>query len=150
MAISTEGSYLLYKAANATAYSKLVDIKEFPDLGSAPDTLDTTTLSDHQKKSILDILDPGALEFTCNYTKEDYSALKAIEAKGAGQKFAVAFGCDESAATETITGTDGFFTFEGELAVYVKGGSVSAVTEMGVSIAVSSEIALTDPSIATS
>lgn len=149
MAISTEGSYLLYKSsASATGYTKLVDIKEFPDLGSAPDTLDTTTLSDHQKTSILDIFDPGALEFTCNYTKDDYKKLKEIEAKGAGQQFAVAFGCDESAETETITGSDGFFTFEGELAVYVKGGSVSAVTEMGVSIAVSTEIKLTDPSIA--
>ena len=37
-------------------YAKLCDIKEFPDLGKAPGTIDVTTLSDGQKMYLPDIL----------------------------------------------------------------------------------------------
>ena len=47
MAISTSGVYLKYKKAGSqTQYETLVDIKAFPDMGAAPQTIETTTLSD--------------------------------------------------------------------------------------------------------
>lgn len=126
-------------STDGTAYEKLVDIKEFPDLGSVPPTVDITTLSDNQKMYLNDIKDPGSLEFNCNYDKEDYAKLKALEGKK-GHKFAIWFGASTAAGVDTPDGNDGKYEFEGELTVWIKGGSVSAAVDMGVAIAPSTEI----------
>lgn len=132
MAISSENTYLIYDGGgDAAAWSKLIDIKEFPDMGSAPSTIDTTTLSQHMKTSIPGLVDPGALEFSANYTKADYTAVKALE--GAVHKFGIQFG---------KTGEDGVFTFEGKLSCWVKGAGVEEAVDMGISIAPSTEIEL--------
>ena len=44
MAISTYMTFLMHK--KETAWEKLLDITEFPDLGGDPELLETTTLSD--------------------------------------------------------------------------------------------------------
>lgn len=138
MARTTYQTYLMH-SSNGTAYEKLVDIKEFPDLGSAPPTVDVTTLSDGQKMYLNDIIDPGSLEFNCNYDKEDFAKLKELEGKK-NQKFAIWFGASSTGGTLTPDGNDGKYEFEGELAVWIKGGSVSASVDMGVAIAPSTEI----------
>ena len=48
MAISTFKTFLMHKK-EASTYEKLVDITEFPDLGSDPELLETTTTSDRMK-----------------------------------------------------------------------------------------------------
>lgn len=49
--ISTYKTYLMYKATSAaTQYTKLIDIKSFPDLGGEPERIDVTTLSDKIRK----------------------------------------------------------------------------------------------------
>lgn len=132
-------TYLMYKATSgATSYEKLVDIKEMPDLGSAPNTLDATTLSDPQKVYVNDIYDPGALEFSANYDKDDYDKLKALEGKRL--QYAIWMGAENSSGDYVPTGSEGKFEFEGELAVWVKGASVSAIRDMGISIAPATEI----------
>ena len=70
MAISTYKIFLMKKGAGDT-YEKLVDIKDFPDLGGSPEMLETTTLSDGMQTYIPGIQSLDALEFTANYTKED-------------------------------------------------------------------------------
>lgn len=50
MAISTYKIFLMKKGESA--YEKLIDIKEFPDLGGAPEMLETTTLSDKMQTYI--------------------------------------------------------------------------------------------------
>lgn len=47
MAISTYKVFLMKKADTGEQWSKLIDIKEFPDLGGEPEMLETTTLSDN-------------------------------------------------------------------------------------------------------
>ena len=89
MAISTYGVYLMHKESGGT-YSKLIDIKDFPDLGGAPEMLETTTLSDSMQTFIEGIQSSDALEFTCNYTKEDFATLNALKGKEEG--YAVYFG----------------------------------------------------------
>ena len=42
MAISTYKVFLMHKTSGGDTYSKLVDIKEFPDLGGEPEMLETT------------------------------------------------------------------------------------------------------------
>ena len=70
MAISTYGIYLMHKVSDA--YAKLIDIKDFPDLGGAPEMLETTTLSDSMQTYIPGIQSLDGLEFTANYTKSDF------------------------------------------------------------------------------
>lgn len=141
MAINTYKTYLMKgtTSSGSTTWAKLIDIKDFPDLGSAPPTLDTTTLSDAAHTYIEDIMDSGGnLEFTANYSKSDYSTLEAL--KGTELDLAVWFGASESNGVITPDGSDGKFTFKGQLSVYKKGAGVSAVQEMGISIAPSTPI----------
>ena len=138
MAISTYKSFLMHKSSST--WEKLIDIKSFPDLGGAPELLETTTLSDGMTTNIMGIQSLEALEFECNYTKEDYTKLKALEGKDLD--FAVWLGGTESAGTVTPTGSDGKFEFKGQLAVYVNGGGVNEVVNMTVSIAASTPITL--------
>ena len=56
MAISTYKVFLMKKKTTPEeTYEKLVDIKEFPDLGGEPEMLETTTLSDNMQTYIAGI-----------------------------------------------------------------------------------------------
>lgn len=138
MAISTYKSFLMHKVEEA--WVKLIDIKSFPDLGGAPELLETTTLSDSMTTNIMGIQSLDALEFECNYTKADYTTLKAME--GEDKEFAVWLGGTEAAGGATPTGSDGKFEFSGQLSVYVNGGGVNEVVGMTVSIAASTPITM--------
>lgn len=142
MARNTYQTYLMYKASSSGSYTKLVDIKEFPDLGGAPEMLETTTLSDPMQTFIagIQMLDTSGLQFTCNYDLTDYTTLKALE--GEDKDFAIWFGATTSGSTDTPDGSAGKFSFSGQLSVYVNGGGVNEVVNMTVSIAPSSKIAL--------
>ena len=138
MAISTYKSFLMVK--NSSTWEKLIDIKSFPDLGGAPELLETTTLSDSMTTNIMGIQSLDALEFECNYTLADYTKLKEME--GTDKEFAVWLGGTESGGTITPDGSDGKFEFNGQLSVYVNGGGVNEVRNMTVSIAASTPITL--------
>lgn len=137
-AISTYKIFLMHKAADAEAYSKLVDIKEFPDLGGEPEMLETTTLSDKMQTYVAGIQSLDGLNFTTNYNLADFKKLKALEGKK--EHYAVWFGGTESGGVVTPTGSDGKFSFDGELSVYPAGGGVNEVVDMNVSIAPSTVI----------
>ena len=138
MAISTYKVFLMKKTENA--YEKLVDIKDFPDLGGAPEMLETTTLSDKMQTYIPGIQSLDALAFTANYTKEDYTKLKALE--GVENDYAVWCGGTEEAGVVTPTGTDGKFEFKGQLSAYPVGGGVNEVVDMNITIAPSTPITM--------
>lgn len=121
-----------------TAWSKLVDIKEFPNLGGAPEMLETTTLSDRMKTFVKGIQSNEAFTFTTNYNPTAYQALKALETSK--EKYAVWFGGTESGSTVTPTGSEGKFSFDGELSVFVNGAGVNEVRNMTITIAPSSVI----------
>lgn len=140
MAISTYKIFLMKKSS--PAYEKLIDIKDFPDLGGAPEMLETTTLSDNMQTYIPGIQSLDALEFTANYTKEDFTKLKALE----GQKIelAVWFGGTGEGASLTPTGSDGKFEFTGQLSVFPVGGGVNEVVDMTITIAPSTPIVMAE------
>ena len=123
MAMSTYGITLMHKGTDST-YTKLIDIKDFPDLGGAPEMLETTTLSDSMQTYIEGIQSSDALEFTANYTKEDYTKCNAL--KGKKESYAVYFGEE---------GVNGKFEFDGYLSARVNGGGVNEVVGMTISIA---------------
>jgi hypothetical protein len=136
MAISTYKVFLMMK--KDAAYEKLVDIKDFPDLGGAPEMLETTTLSDKMQTYIPGIQNLDALEFTANYTKTDFAKLKELD--GVEHDFAVWFGGTEEANVLTPTGSDGKFEFKGQLSVFPVGGGVNEVVDMTITIAPSTPI----------
>jgi hypothetical protein len=78
MAISTYKTFLM-TSEDGSEWTKLIDIKEFPDLGGAPEMLETTTLSDRMQTFIAGIQSLDALEFTCNYDFEDFKKLKKLD-----------------------------------------------------------------------
>lgn len=138
MAISTYKIFLMQK--KSTAWEKLIDIKEFPDLGGTPEMLETTTLSDKMQTYIPGIQSLDALEFTSNYTLEEYKKLKALE--GIDNEYAVWFGGTETGNTVIPTGSDGKFKFNGQLSVFPVGGGVNEVVDMTITIAPSTPISM--------
>lgn len=137
MATSTYKTFLMHgtTSGNSTTYEKLVDIKDFPDLGGDPELLETTTLSDNMQTFIMGIQSNEGLTFSTNYDKTAYQALKALEGKN--EKYAVWFGTTSAGAPD---GSDGKFAFDGELAVHVTGGGVNEVRGMSITIAPSTVI----------
>jgi len=119
---TTEGS--------TTTYAKLVDITDFPNLGGAPEQIDITTLSDMERHYINGIQEQETMSFTALYNTTDYATLVAL--KGTNTQYAVWFGGTDAS---TPTGSNGKFSFEGELDVFVNGASNNEATTMTITIA---------------
>jgi hypothetical protein len=138
-ATSTVNSFLFHfesataKPTGLTGGTKLMDIKSYPDLGGAPETIETTTLSDSFQTSVNGVQSVDAFDFNANYEKAVYRKLKGVEKKGDGQWFAVVLGADESG---TPDGHDGIIVWSGGLTAYIAGGEVNAVREMHAVISV--------------
>lgn len=113
---------LMYKKDET--FEKLVDIKDYPDMGGEPELLETTTLTQTQRHTnIKGLQDATDLTFTCNYTLADYEKVSALEGKV--EEFQLQLGED---------GVDGIFQWSGELSVYLSGSGVNEVREMVISI----------------
>lgn len=138
MATSSYKTFLMHKKAEA--YEKLVDIKDFPDLGGSPEMLETTTLSDSMQTYIEGIQSQDALEFTINYDLETYKTITAM--KGVETDFSVWFGGSEAGDVVTPTGDEGKFNFKGYISIRVGGKGVNEVKEATISIAPSTPITL--------
>lgn len=152
---SSYGTYLLVKGLNYasgtwtaasgnTSYVKLIDIKDFPDLGGEPETLETTTLSDKVQTNILGIQSLDTFTFTANYTLADYIKLKALEtyiATNGHATFELWF-CPAGISTTPVDTdcTDGQFQFKGDISSFVAGKGVNEVKELTISISASTEI----------
>lgn len=137
MATSTYMTFLMHKKS-AGGYEKLIDITEFPDLGTDPEMLETTTLSDRMQTFIMGIQGNEAMTFNTNYDHTGYKALKALKNKTEG--YAVWFGGTENENDVTPTGSEGKFAFDGQLSVRVTGGGVNEVRGMAITIAPSTII----------
>ena len=136
MATSTYMTFLRHKNKNSTGdtWEKLIDITEFPDLGTDPEMLETTTLSDRMQTFIMGIQGNEAMTFNTNYDKTGFTALKALRNKV--EQYGVWFGgTEEEDGTVTPTGTEGKFNFSGQLNVRVTGGGVNEVRGMAITIA---------------
>lgn len=126
MATLTAGTFLMTGGDATNAYEKLVDISEYPDLGSSVDTQDVTTLSDACHKYIDALPDPGgAIEFNGFLNKDDYDAVQAIA--GVEQNIVIAFGGTPTAADATVLEPDTIKGLPGgALTITPKTGSTAA------------------------
>lgn len=136
MASSTMYTTLMVKGDD-DAYTKLCPIKDYPDLGGAPEQVETTTLDNNQSTYVDGVQQLDRLEFTANYIKDDYDTVKGYTSNP--QTFKLAFG--STAGGEEL----GAFYWTGTLSVWVVGGGVNGVREMRISISASSEITDTAP-----
>lgn len=134
--------FLMYKAQSSASYTKLVDVKDFPDLFGTPEALDKTTLSDRSRVYEQGIEENDVQEYTANY---DYNTFKTLrELKGNEYEFAVWFGGTETDSTDVVTptGSEGKFKFKGKLGVSISGKGVNEIVDMKISIAPTTAITI--------
>lgn len=125
MAINTYGVTLKW-GETEDAVEKVIDIKDFPDLISDPELLETTTLSDAQVTNIPGIKGSDMLTFTYNFTKEDFAAVE--EDANKPLHYALEF-------------SDGSkFTWQGQHTSGLPGKGVNEVIEATVNIAASTAV----------
>ncbi len=127
MAISSYNAKLMKGTGSGSSvtWTQLVPVKTTPQIGGAPEQVETTTLDDSMQTYINGIQTAEAMEFTANYDSEKYDTLKALEGKTT--PYAIWFGNNGDGAA-------GKFKFEGQLSVYINEAEVNGVLEMTVSI----------------
>lgn len=137
MAISSYKSFLMGMTSAADAspvtWGKLADVKDTPDLGGAPEMLETTTLSDNAHTYIPGIQANEAKSFTLNYDKDLFDFLYSLRGKLCG--YAVWLGGTEANGIATPDGSEGKYAWGGYLDVYPNGAGVNEVRNMTVTIA---------------
>lgn len=126
--VNTIGTVLKY-GVSAIAAVKLCPVKDYPDLGGAPEMIPITDLDDDTERSIPGIQKLGAMEFTANYDEALYAAIVA-NSRTAGY-YVLEFG---------TAGADGKFTWQGQHTIFVTGGGVGAPREMKITIAPSTKV----------
>lgn len=137
MAISSYNVVLKTSSTATGTYAELVAVKDFPDLGSAPDTIEVTTLRDKMKQYIQGLQDTGSFEFTYNYTNAEFKKVKKLD-DNARHFFELDFGNDGA-------GSEGSFFFSGQVSTYVSGTGTGAVVEAKLIITCDSEIKTEKP-----
>ena len=125
MAINTYGIELKW-GESAEAVAKVVDIKDFPDLISDPELLETTTLSDAQVTNIPGIKGSDMLTFTANYTSADFAAVNDEANKALFYELSFSDGSK--------------FTWQGQHTVGVPGKGVDEVLEFTINVAASTPV----------
>ena len=136
-AISSYNIVLKTSATAAGTYAELVPVKDFPDLGSAPDTIEVTTLRDKMKRYIQGLQDTGSFEFTYNYTKDNFTKVAALD-DNATHYFELDFGNDGA-------GGEGSFYFAGQVTTYVAGTGTGSVVEAKIVVTCDSEVETEKP-----
>lgn len=125
MSINTYNTVLKW-GESAETVEKVIDIKDFPDMISDPELLETTTLSDAQVTNIPGIKGSDMLTFTYNFTKEDFAKVEADAGKPL--HYALEF-------------SDGSkFTWQGQHTSGLPGKGVNEVIEATVNIAASTAV----------
>jgi len=133
MAISTYQSYFMQGTGTSTlTWAKLFDFKTDPDLGAAPEQLETTTQSDPAHTYIPGLEANEQKNYTLNYDSTVYDTIKALK----GQELDVAewFGADASGNPD---GHNGKFVGKGYLDIFVNGGDANTVRNMTVVLTMS-------------
>ena len=131
------GAKLGFKKSGGASFTDLPGLKEIPEMGIEPEKVENTCLTDKNKQYENGIGDPGDLVYKFRYenTKEDspYRVMRKAQDSGEVLDF-----------QETLI--DGTTTeFSGQVSVKRTGGRVNGVVEFNLSIALQSELKVTDP-----
>lgn len=131
------GAKLGFKKSGGSSFTDLPGLKEIPEMGIEPEKVENTCLTDKNKQYENGIGDPGDLVYKFRYenTKEDspYRVMRKAQDSGEVLDF-----------QETLI--DGTTTeFSGQVSVKRTGGGVNGVVEFNLSVALQSELKVTDP-----
>lgn len=122
---------------SASTYTELSGLQEVPEIGSEPEKVENTTLSDTAKQYEYGIGDYGDLEFTFKYdnssNESSYRILRKLAETKAVTKFKMTF----------PDGTS--FKWDAQISVKVSGGGVNSPITFKVKMALSSDITIEDP-----
>lgn len=130
------GITLSYKSTGST-FVKLVGLKEVPEMGNDPEKVDNTTLEDSTKQYEYGIGDYGDLAYKFKYKNDSANSPYRMLRKLADDKTVVDF---EQAYPD---GTK--FIFKAQCSVKLGGGGVNSAMDFTLSLALQSDIAVTDP-----
>ena len=111
------------KANGADAYSESVEIKDVPERGAEPETIDVTTLKRTKNVYIEGRTDSPTQTFTYNYTKDNYFTKVKPLCNGKVHEFLVVF-------------PDGTST-------YIKGSAVTYKNSVSVNSAIEASLVIT-------
>lgn len=133
------GATLEYKKKSDASgtFTKLLGLKEIPEMGSEPEKVENTTLEDSLKQYEMGIGDAGDITYKFKYdnssAQSPYRLMRAAQESG-----------DVLTFKETLK--DGTTTeFDGQVSVKRTGGGVNGVIEFNLNIALQSELKITDP-----
>lgn len=134
MAETTIGTYLGWADVPTTntavtSYTKYVDIIDYSDLETAPDTIEITTQSDKKRKYKQGLPDQPQQTYTCSYDPETYAKIKKIG--NATKAFCILF--EESHS---------LLKWTGQISVQIAGGGVAENRTMTVTVVAEDDIEL--------
>lgn len=123
----------MHKASASSDYTKLVDIKNVPAIGSDRNTIDVTTLSDDMEQLIPGIKRVGdGFQFNCNYDKTTYATIDGMAEET--HDFAIWKGGTGSGSNVIPDGSDGKWSFSGQITVGTADGDVDGSFDMVITI----------------
>lgn len=133
------GAKLGFKKSIGSTYTDLPGLKEIPEMGIEPEKVDNTCLTDKNKQYENGIGDAGDLVYKFKYsnTADDspYRVMRKAQESGEVLSF-----------QETLI--DGTTTdFSGQVSVKRTGGGVNGVIEFNLTIALQSDLEVTDPTV---
>lgn len=118
-------------------YTNLPDLKEVPDLGAEPEMVDNTALSDSIIHNEQGIGDPGDMEYTFRFKNSTVNDSFRI---CTGTNFVGKTVYFEHKLSDGTT-----YTFSGIPSVRLSGGGVNDPQEFILSIALQSDLTITNP-----
>ena len=131
------GATLGYKAHGAAGdYTNLHGLKEIPEMGSDPEKVENTCLSDKVKQYDLGIGDAGEMSYKFKYDNSDGSSYRLMRAAEASKQV---YDFREKLPDGTT------YEYAAQVAVKRGGGGVNGVLEWTLTMGLQSEIAITDP-----
>lgn len=129
---SFQANLMIGTGSGTPTWSRLVEIKDFPDLIGQPEALEKTTTADPQRTYIEGILGNEQKTFICNYNPTDYATIAALE--GVEQNLGVWFGATKAGTTYTPDGSYGKFTGKGYVRAGIPGKGINEVVDMTVTV----------------
>ncbi len=124
IALHTQKTYLFVSdSTDGSTFTKLIDIKDFPDLGGEPAKIEVTTMSaEKTKQYIPGLQDVENFSIKANFTPDNWEKIEAIKDV---RKFQLRLG---------ENGENGVFEGKGPVMCYKNGASPDGVHEMTVVI----------------
>lgn len=131
------GIKLSYKKSGEGEFALLTGLKEVPELGTEPEKVENTCLSDTVKQYEFGIGDPGDLEYKFKYENKSATSPYRVMRNAEAAKEVLTF------KEELPDGTT--VTFDAMVSVKLGSGAVNGVLDFTLKMALQSDMVFTDP-----